>query len=93
MGAILGDGVGRDVERDDGRGALPQYARMGVADEACVDPIFDKALSAIHFYGRSRDGDIVAAGAELDQWCQEAQVFAAAWSSLSARSIMCAVNR
>ena len=72
VSADTGDGAGGDIQRINVGSTLPEDAKVRVADEACVDPVFDVTIAATHFHGACCYINIVARGAEFQQRCEDA---------------------
>jgi hypothetical protein len=66
MGTRLAGGA-HDVERNDVAGALPDRAKVGLAQEPRLDPLLDVTVAAPHFHGIARDLARIPACPELDQ--------------------------
>ena len=64
------------VLRDDVAGAFPDRAEVGVAYQPRVAPFFDVARAPAYFHRVAGHAPHVAAGAELDEWREDAHAFA-----------------
>ena len=73
MATRLADGALHHVQRVDVGGALPDRADLCVAHQARGHPFLDVADAAADLEGGTGDRDVVAAGAELVDRCEDAQ--------------------